>query len=496
MSFPDKASLILYIVLFAIGFFYLSSRLIYARKHGLSIRLQVFLALSVSVFFVMSTFGLIVIDRLQSRAILFTYRAAKDDAQIVSSLVHQLFSKREITSLSQPELTVAQSVLRFTTGPDDMRVQLVDLYGTVQFDSLKSAKSDQRIKDIDVFVKALPEDKPIMREATVIAVVGIYDSNNELIGLVKVSKPIFSMLSVITDLGPKIALLALMLALVAAIASIIIGHSVALPVERLTKAAKRIASGERQATLPMPRGREVKALTMAFEKMRRELEEREAMETFVADLSHELKNPVAAIRASAEVLEYAIDDDIDAAKSFVAQISESSKRLSALIEDLLRLAKLEAQDLTRDLELLDLKQLLQTAVNAQRAAADAKSLKIDLDVVSIEFMGHKTWLLRAVTNLLSNAVVASPIDGTVKIVAKRFGSYCHIFVADNGPGVRPQIEERIFERFVTTRHETGGTGLGLAIVRAVAETHGGQAYLAQNSSNGATFCLEVPVGTL
>src|SRR5207245_1505356 len=121
-------------------------------------------------------------------------------------------------------------------------------------------------------------------------------------GTVRVRKATFGMVQLMSDVAPKVALLALMFAVASAALAMLIGGAVAGPIERLTRAAERVAAGERQAPLPEPRGRDVRALPHALEPMRKELEARHALETFVADVSHELKNPVAAIRASAEVL--------------------------------------------------------------------------------------------------------------------------------------------------------------------------------------------------
>src|SRR5205823_11604117 len=120
------------------------------------------------------------------------------------------------------------------------------------------------------------------------------------------------------------------------------------------RAAGRVAAGERQAPLPEPRGREVRALTKALESMRRELEERHALETFVADLSHELKNPVAAIRASAEVLTEGAADEPETARRFARRIQESSDKLQQLTQDLLSLARLEARGIEQPARPIDL----------------------------------------------------------------------------------------------------------------------------------------------
>ncbi len=190
------------------------------------------------------------------------------------------------------------------------------------------------------------------------------------------------------------------------------------PIERLTRAAERVAEGERQAPLPEPRGREVRALTHALEQMRRELEERHALENFVADLSHELKNPVAAIRASAEVLTEGAADDPQTARRFALRIRESADKLQQLTQDLLSLARLEARGIESP-EAVDLAMLAREAVDAQQEAAAARHVRLELlrPEAAAPVRGDRVWLRRALENLLGNAVQHSP-DGAQVLVPR------------------------------------------------------------------------------
>jgi len=308
-----------------------------------------------------------------------------------------------------------------------------------------------------------------------------------------VRKATFGMLQIMSDVGPKVALLAFIFAVASAVLAIIIGGAVAGPIERLTRAAERVAAGERQAPLPEPRGREVRALTRALEQMRRELEERHALETFVADLSHELKNPVAAIRASAEVLTEGAADEPETARRFALRIRESADKLQQLTQDLLSLARLEARGIEAP-QAVDLGAIAREAVDAHGPTAAARSVRVELERPEGAALvrGDPVWLRRALENLLGNAVQHSPADQPVlvEIAAEQHGFTA--LVRDQGSGVDPAIRERLFQRFATTRHGEGGTGLGLAIVRAVAELHGGKAELRETGAGGSVFALSLP----
>ena len=296
-------------------------------------------------------------------------------------------------------------------------------------------------------------------------------------------------------LMPQVAFVVLALTGAATLASIVVARTVARPIEQLTRASLRIAAGERQAALPMPRGKEVRELTRAFESMRRELEERDALEGLASDLWHELKNPVAAIRASAEVLEDAIGEDPEAARRFSRRILEASDRLDALTQDLLDLTRLEAKGLANPEAAVDLTAVVRDAVDAQRAVAKAAGVTLIVELPpKADTQGDARWLRTAVENLVHNALLFSPADSTVEVSIEVTTSGWDVRVEDYGSGVEPALRDRLFERFAGSRHGEGGTGLGLAIVRAVAEAHGGDAVLVESSEEGSTFALTLPRG--
>ena len=292
----------------------------------------------------------------------------------------------------------------------------------------------------------------------------------------------------------RLGLSVVLLAVGVAIAAIFIGRFVAQPLERLTQTAQRIAAGERQAALPVPRGREVRELTLAFDVMRAQLEQRHMLENFVADLSHELKNPIAAIRASSEVLGDALERDPDSARRFLARIDEAARKLDHLTADLLTLARVEAHGQVRSAARLDLREVLDKALRTLQATLHERSLSLlAASCEGASVRGEAQALQRAIENMLHNACSYAPSGTTIEARIDREGSELALLVIDRGVGVDPVVAARIFERFTTTRQAQGGTGLGLAIVRAVAESHGGRAELRPRTPDGATvFALVLP----
>lgn len=297
-----------------------------------------------------------------------------------------------------------------------------------------------------------------------------------------------------SDASLRLGFWVLLLAAAAAVAAIFIGRFVAEPLERLTHAAQRIAAGERQGALPVPRGREVRELTLAFEFMRAKLEDRHVLQTFVADLSHELKNPIASIRASSEVLVDALERDPKSARRFLARIEEAAIKLDHLTADLLTLAKVEARVPGRHTTRVDLGSVVDKAMQTVRPVAEQRALTLTSTLVTgCVVFGDATALQRALENLLHNACNFAPAESTVEVRATREGRDVCVLVIDRGPGIDATLAPRIFERFTTTRPQQGGTGLGLAIVRAVAESHGGRAELRSAAAGSTTFALVLPL---
>jgi signal transduction histidine kinase len=210
-----------------------------------------------------------------------------------------------------------------------------------------------------------------------------------------------------------------------------------------------------------------------------------AMRTFLADASHELRTPVAALQATAERLlrDQPARPERDAIE---AQLARDSDRLGHLIDDLLNLARLDAREQPHR-ESVDLVELASAAV----AATSATGARVELITNGpVPATGDRDALLRAVRNLLENALA---VADTVVVEVTQEANGPTMSVADNGPGVPADQRERIFEPFVRLPGSPrGGTGLGLAIVRRTVESHGGTITYDQSQTGGAQFTLRLP----
>ena len=222
---------------------------------------------------------------------------------------------------------------------------------------------------------------------------------------------------------------------------------------------------------------------------------------FVTNASHEIKTPVAAIKAAAETLEVAFEDDPESAPKFIGVIARQADRLQALVEDLLTLARLEhdtdpQHHLPR--QPVRLAKLLAAAIEHARPFADANSVDVQLNCPD-SLIAHlnSSMLEQALVNLLDNAIKYGGNHKTVTVTASEQENQLLITVADQGPGIEPDQLSRIFERFYRTdkarSRQLGGTGLGLAIVRHVAMAHGGKVAAESKPGKGAVFAIHIPL---
>ncbi|HET6869608.1 MAG TPA: HAMP domain-containing sensor histidine kinase [Solirubrobacteraceae bacterium] len=211
------------------------------------------------------------------------------------------------------------------------------------------------------------------------------------------------------------------------------------------------------------------------------------MRRFLADASHELRTPIAALQATAERLlrDQPPRPERDAIE---AGLARDSGRLGRLVDDLLNLARLDARERPHR-EPLDLTDLASAAVAATRTNGSAARVEL-VAAGPVPATGDRDALLRAVGNLLDNALA---VADTVVVEVTQTANGSTVSVADNGPGVPAEQRERIFKPFVRLpRSPRGGTGLGLAIVRRTVESHGGTVMCDPCPTGGARFTLRLP----
>jgi signal transduction histidine kinase len=234
--------------------------------------------------------------------------------------------------------------------------------------------------------------------------------------------------------------------------------------------------------------RDVIAQRDAAESARRDL---------VAAVSHDLRTPLTSLRLLAD----AIADDLvdrETMARYLDQMTVHIRTLSALIDDLFELSRLEAGDIEWSMQQVHLGELVAETVEAMRPQASAEGVQVEASVPRdlAPAQANPEKLQRVLFNLIQNAIRHTPVDGSVRVLAEANGASVEIEVADSGEGLSPEDRERAFEPFYrggagAARASGDGTGLGLTICRAIVEAHGGRIWFA-DSREGARVRLRLP----
>jgi len=217
---------------------------------------------------------------------------------------------------------------------------------------------------------------------------------------------------------------------------------------------------------------------------------------FVANVSHELKTPVGAISLLAEALESSADDE-EAVRRFAKRMHKESARLAALVQDIIELSRLQGASVTQQGGPVDINAVITEAVDRSQLPAESKNISIVVGGrTEGKVFGDQDLLVTALRNLIDNAIRYSPANTRVGIGVRSREGLVSISVTDQGDGLTPEDQERVFERFyrvdAARSRQTGGTGLGLSIVKHVASNHGGEVTLWSQPGQGSTFTLRLP----
>ena len=304
-----------------------------------------------------------------------------------------------------------------------------------------------------------------------------------------------------------VALMALSATLMA---SLLLARTIAGPMGRLSAAAEQVSQRlNARAQLPdlADRRDEVGQMAGAFGRMTSALYRRiEASEKFAADVAHELKNPLAAARGTADVLTYAKTNE--ERQELVEQLQGELKRLNRLITDVSNASRLDAELARQQMGPVDLRSVLTNVVDVFKdiLGSDTRSIALDVtevaDIRTYVANAHEGRLGQVATNLIDNALSFSPAGGTVTVRLRRVDMEIELAVEDDGPGIPPDRLEAIFERFYSDRPQSDQTsgknsGLGLSISREIVTASGGRIWAenrdaGRGDGGGARFVVRLP----
>jgi len=294
-----------------------------------------------------------------------------------------------------------------------------------------------------------------------------------------------------------------MVAILSMFLSLFLARTIVRPLRRIAIAAHRVRLGRaREVRVPrLPSRRdEIGTLARAVSDMSQSLRHRiDNIEAFAADVTHELKNPLASLRSAVDTLDRVSDPALH--RQLVDVIRQDVIRLDRLIGDIGEAARTDAELARARFEAVDLGVLIGQIVASWEARRETGSVRLAFARprrASTVVLGEPSRLARAIENLIDNAISFSPADGLVEVVATKVGDEVRIRIDDEGPGVPPEQRQAIFNRFHSVRPpaESFGrhSGLGLAIARAIVEGHDGEIDVTDrdDAPSGARFIITLP----
>jgi len=334
---------------------------------------------------------------------------------------------------------------------------------------------------------------------------------NKILGVLLVSTKPGDIDDVLWDERWLILQIAAMALVVAIGSSLVLERTVAVPMRRLSEAAYDVTQNiSARQELPdlTERRDEVGQTSRAFVAMTNALYRRiEGSERFAADVAHELKNPLAAARSTAEAMAYA-KTDADRME-LVTEIQSELKRLNRLINDISNTSRLDAELARQHMETVDVRSVLESINSLFTDMLADDNRKIDLIIEpappsSYKVRGNDGRLGQVFTNLIDNALSFSPEGGKITVRARPNGSKIEISVEDEGPGIPPNKLSQIFDRFYSDRPQTDAkrgknSGLGLSISREIVVSHHGEIFAENRPQNGsavmtgARFTVRLPL---
>lgn len=267
------------------------------------------------------------------------------------------------------------------------------------------------------------------------------------------------------------------------------------PTQKILQATERIAEGDFSTHLDIvhdyKKYDQYDLIMENLNKMAMELQKNEVLKTdFISNVSHEIKTPLAVIQNYAMLLQ---DETLDAQtrKDYTQTLINATRRITDLITNILKLNKLENQQIQQKAEVFSLTESLANCIVEFEIPMESKNICLDCDLEDVTVFSTPSLLEIVWTNLLSNAIKFTPQDGNINVVLKQLGNNVQVTVSDDGCGMSSEVGAKIFDKFYQgdTSHATQGNGLGLALVKRVIDILGGEISVSSEVGKGSTFTI-------
>jgi signal transduction histidine kinase len=353
-------------------------------------------------------------------------------------------------------------------------------------------------------VVATPAARPLLARASVrwrlVAIGGIA----VLVSLVNLG--VLTMLMSVSQHDATLVAILLVYSLGAGIAAaLVLARAWGAAVVRLARSARALSDGDLHHRVGrLGAGPELDMLAAALDdtagRLDRSLARERAGEAQRKDLitavSHDLRTPLASLRAMIEAISDRVVDDPPTLHRYVAEMRRSVESLSLLVDDLFELVQIDAGAIVAESERVRLADVVESALDTCGPQASAKGLTVEARIDGAGECLCSPRLVRVLQNLLQNAIRHTPVDGTVRMEARRGAEGLEVVVEDTGEGIPPESLERVFEPFwrADVARSGNGSGLGLALAKRIVESLGGQIRVQSESPGGSRFAVVLPEG--
>ena len=284
-------------------------------------------------------------------------------------------------------------------------------------------------------------------------------------------------------------------ALISLCITTVISHHFFRPIQDLVHALEQVSAGNFDVRLKENDiWYEVREMNLNFNKMVKELNSIETLQSdFIQNVSHEIKTPLAAIEGYAALLSASTRDEQN--KLYAEQILKSSRQLSTLTGNILKLSKLENQSIISEKKTFSLDEQIRQAVLSLEPIWSAKNIDIDLNLPEISFYGNEDLIFQIWTNLISNGIKFTPSGGLVSVKMTAEDSFVNVVVADNGIGMTEEVQKHIFDKFYQAEGSRSmeGNGLGLTLVKKILSLCDGTIEVTSQPDLGSKFTVKLPV---
>lgn len=416
---------------------------------------------------------------------------------LVTTVFYDLFKKQVMNDLMTysdllkgTHFYVNGENFQFNLKADNIRITVVDIDGDVVYDSnadVEEMKNHKNRPEIEDAIK-YGTGKDIRLSETFDTSTFYYAVLAEDEYVIRVSKEADSILSVFLSAVPMLLLILVILFIFCAVLAKICTKAILKPIDNMTKHIDDL-SGVKVY-------KEMKPFVTAISKQQIEIiTNANIRQEFTANVSHELKTPLASISGYSELIEsgMATGDDV---QHFAKEIHRNAKRLLALINDIIRLSQLDSAEFKINFEPVNLYEVAKSCVEMLALNAENSNITISLEGKQVIVPGGKSMIEEVIYNLCDNGIRYNNSGGTVKVTISEDQEYGKIVVEDDGIGISKENQKRVFERFYrvdkSRSKQTGGTGLGLAIVKHIAMNHNAQVKIDSELGKGTKIEIAFP----